>query len=654
MKGIDTTYNDSKSFVYTPKSSQLFRHLFEILPVAVYTCDRNGVIDFYNKAAVELWGREPEPGKDLWSGSWKIFSSEGEPIPHDKCPMARVIQLGQEIEDTEIIFERPDGTRRFILPHPKLFFDEMGNIDGAINMLEDVTEKKAVAEKAAMLGAIVRSSNAAIISKTLNGIVTSWNPSAQQIFGYTPEEMIGQPIIKLIPHDLYHEEEMILGKLNRGEMIEYMETTRITKFGNLIDVSLTVSPVKDEKGKIIGVSKIARDITSIKQNEKMIGEANEKFRMAVEATNLGTWEYNILDQELIWSGETKKIFGLSDDDLVDYTSFLKHIHPDDYDSVSKEVEKALNPSGSGSYDLQFRIKKKNGNTRWVRSQGKAYFNHQNVAERFIGTILDITDEKSKSEGLEQQVLERTLELKLMNKQLQRSNSDLAQFASVASHDLQEPLRKVQMYCNRILDFPNDKAVFDKFLPRIISASSRMAQLIKDVLHYAQIPDGTETMEEVDLNAVFENVVSDLEVVIREKKAHVTADLLPSIKGNEVQLRQLFANLINNSIKFSTRDPEIRVTSIILRKQEVLSKNKNIFEAPSYVELKFRDNGIGFEQKYAKQIFEIFQRLQDRTVYSGTGIGLAVCKKIVENHHGLITVVSEPGVGTTFTVLLPAI
>lgn len=652
MKAAGATYNDANLPVHSHDPEPPFRHLLEILPVPVYVCDRDGYITFYNKAAVELWGKEPRIGKDLWCGSWKIYTLDGDPVMLDSCPMAVALKEGREVEQSEIVIERPDGKRFTVLPHPKPFFDSGGKLLGAMNMLENITRRKEDEQKAAMLAAIVQSSNAAIISKTLNGIVTSWNSAAQEIFGYAPEEIIGQPIIKIIPHDRYHEEELILSKLSRGEMIEFMETKRITKYGNLIDISLTVSPVKDERGRIIGVSKIARDITHLKRSERMIREADEKFRMAVEATHLGTWEYNIPEQELIWSGETRKIFGFSENDPVDYSMFLTHLHPDDYNMVTFQVEKALNPSGDGNYDVTCRIRKKNGHVRWVRAQGKAYFNSQDMPERFIGTILDITEEKSKSEALEQLVSERTRELKLMNKQLQRSNSDLAQFASVASHDLQEPLRKVQMYGDRILESPNDKAVFDKFLPRIISASARMSQLIKDVLHYAQIPDGTEKMEVVDLNTVFENVVSDLEVSIREKNAVVSADFLPSIKGNETQLRQLFANLINNSVKFSEGSPQINITSAILRKSEALSRTKNIIEAPSYVELQFRDNGIGFEQKYADQVFEIFQRLQERGAYAGTGIGLAVCKKIVENHHGVISVTSEPGKGTTFTVLLP--
>lgn len=653
MTDQKSAYQAINTSVPHGNTDHIFRHLLNILPVAVYTCDKDGYIIYYNEYAAQMWGRQPQIGHDRWTGAYKLFTIDGNPLPFDECPMALAIKSRKETKKQEIIIERPDGTRLTLAPNPQRIFDENGILTGAVNTLFDVTRQRQDEEKAARLKLIIQFSNAAIISKTLTGIVTSWNPAAQKIFGYTAEEMIGEPIIKLIPHDLYHEEETILSKLRRGEIIEHMETTRITKDGRLIDISLTVSPVRDDSGKIIGVSKIARDITNAKRAERLIRESDERFRMAVEATNLGTWEYDPVAQDLSWSSECRKIYGISDHEKIEYSLFLKTIHRDDYNFVTNEIEKAMNPGGSGNYDVKFRIVRKNGTIRWIRSQGKVYFNNQHIAQRFIGTVLDITDDKVAKDQLELLVSERTEELKLMNKQLQRSNSDLAQFASVASHDLQEPLRKVQLYCDRILQSPGDPDVFEKFFPRIMSASARMSQLIKDVLHYAQISDATDQMTEIDLNTVFENVVSDLEVSIREKHAEVTADLLPAIRGNSIQLHQLFANLISNSIKFSSSNPLITVTSRILKKHEVTVKYKNIGEAHSYVELKFKDNGIGFEQKYAQEVFEIFARLQDRSIYSGTGIGLAVCKKIVENHHGLITVLSTPGEGTIFTILLPA-
>lgn len=626
--------------------------LLEILPVAIYTCDENGFITFYNKSAAVLWGREPTIGKDRWCGSLKMYSAEGVPLEQDNCPTAVLLRTRKQTDDEEIIIERPDGTRINVVPAPRLLFDEDGNVTGVVDMLVDVTRKKADEEKAATLAAVVQSSSAAIISKTLSGIVTSWNVAAQNIFGYAPEEIIGEPIIKLIPHDLYHEEEVILERIGRGEVIDHLETKRITKEGRVIDVSLTVSPVKDANGRIIGVSKIARDITKVKEAERLLREGDERFRMAVEATKLGTWEYDLLTQDLRWSGECRKIYGFSEEEVVDYQVFLKHLHPDDYNYVTKDIEQALDPNGAGSYDITFRIITKKGQVRWIRSQGKVYFNEKKIGERFIGTVLDITEERDAKEELERLVTARTHALKVMNKQLQRSNADLAQFASVASHDLQEPLRKVQMYCDLILQHRSEEQVFDKYFPRIIAASSRMSQLIKDVLEYAQMAEKPEEIRQVDLNEVFETVVSDFEVAIKEKNADIKADHLPSIKGNPVQLRQLFSNLISNSIKFSAGRPAIRIHCKLLDGEDVSQQQKDTHDATSYVELKFEDNGIGFDQKFAQQVFEIFQRLENRSAYSGTGIGLAICKKIVENHHGTISVESIQGSGTTFRIILP--
>jgi PAS domain S-box-containing protein len=631
-----------------------FRPLLESLPVAIYTCDINGYITFFNSEAVRLWGRRPEIGKDLWCGSWKIFRPDGSPMPLDQCPMALVLTTGEEIKNQEIIIERPDGTRINVIPYPRALYNDAGEAYGAVNMLHDVTKQKHVEEKAARLTAVVQSSVAAIISKTLEGIITSWNPAAERIFGYTQEEMIGKPIINLIPHDKLDEETMILDMLSRGESIEHFETKRITKDKKLIDISLTISPVRDEKGEIIGASKIARDITQLKESERRMNESHARLTMAIEATRLGTWEYEPLTQELTWSRECRKIYDIPDDMQVNYGLFNRLIWKEDSRFVRESIEKAMSPQGDGTYDIQFRIVRySDGEMRWVRSQGKVYFDHTNVPEKFIGTVLDITEERNITEQLEQLVLQRTEALEKMNEQLQRSNAELAQFASVASHDLQEPLRKVQMYSDRILNDPSDPELFRKFFPKIISASSRMSQLIKDILHYAEIGEADEEFEEVNLNDVFDNIITDYELKMKERNAVIELKSLPVIKGIPAQIQQLFSNLVSNSLKFSIRDPFIRVESNILHSLPATEEMKNVKKSAFYHEISVSDNGIGFEQEYAFRVFEIFQRLEGKDKYTGTGIGLAVCKKIVENHHGVITVNSEPAIGTTFRVILPA-
>lgn len=242
-------------------------------------------------------------------------------------------------------------------------------------------------------------------------------------------------------------------------------------------------------------------------------------------------------------------------------------------------------------------------------------------------------------------------LKQVNKQLEKSNLDLEQFAFVASHDLQEPLRKIQTFSQLAERSLDDKEATKKYLSKIISSAARMTDLIKAVLNYSRLSNEKGQFELVDLNEVVENIKTDLELTIIEKKAVIHADKLPALKGNLLQLNQLFLNLISNSIKFSKRNPEITISASVINKNQpkaIDGLNGN----GKYVQLIFKDNGIGFEQQYAEKIFSVFQRLHGKQEYPGTGIGLALCKKIIDNHHGQISVSSEPGKGTAFKILLP--
>lgn len=259
-----------------------YRQLLEALPAAVYTTDTNGKITFYNQAAVDFSGREPRLGSDEWCISWRLYESDGTPLPHDQCPMAVALKERRPVLGAEAIAERPDGSRGRFLPYPTPVFDRHGQMTGAINMLVDITERRMNELEAARLAAIVASSDDAIVGKTLQGIVTSWNAGATRIFGHTEEEMVGQHITKIIPRELWPEEEGILAKVCRGEHIDHFETVRVAKDGRRIDVSLTVSPIRDGSGKLIGASKVGRDITERKHAEKvqelLISELNHRVK----------------------------------------------------------------------------------------------------------------------------------------------------------------------------------------------------------------------------------------------------------------------------------------------------------------------------------------------------------------------------------------
>jgi PAS domain S-box-containing protein len=255
--------------------------LLDALPVAVYMTDAKGNITYFNDAAAELWGRRPKPGEQ-WCGSWRLFWPDGRPMRHDECPMAVTLRTGEPVRGVEAVAERPDGTRIVFVPYPSVVRDESGEIVGAINLLMDVSDRMKSDLASARLAAIVQSSDDVIVSKTLEGRVTSWNASATRIFGYEPEEMIGEPILKIIPHELLSEETEILAKIRRGERIDHYETVRLTKDGRRLNVSLTVSPVRDRMGNIVGISKVARDITERKRAEDLqrllLGELNHRVK----------------------------------------------------------------------------------------------------------------------------------------------------------------------------------------------------------------------------------------------------------------------------------------------------------------------------------------------------------------------------------------
>jgi len=245
------------------------RRLLDALPAALYVTDAEGRITYFNDAAAQLWGCRPRLHTDQWCGSWRLFRSDGAPLPHDQCPMAVTLKQGTPCRG-EAVAERPDGTRVPFMAFPTPFYDRSGTLVGAENVLVDVSEHQRAERVTRRLAAIIESSDDAIVSKDLNGIIETWNKGAERLFGYVAEEVIGKSITIIIPLERRHEEVSILDRIRRGEPIDHFETQRRRKDGSLVDISLSISPVTDETGKIIGASKIARDITEQKRREQQI------------------------------------------------------------------------------------------------------------------------------------------------------------------------------------------------------------------------------------------------------------------------------------------------------------------------------------------------------------------------------------------------
>ncbi len=377
-EGVETFANVLPS----TRNEYYYQQLIQALPVAIYTCNAQGFISFFNDAAASLWGRVPELGTDLWCGSWKIFQADGTPVPLDECPMALTLKEGRSIRGVEIVVERPDGVRRNILPHPDPMFNEHGDLIGAVNMLVDITEHK-------------------------------------------------------------------------------------------------------------------------------------------------------------------------------------------------------------------------------------------------------------------QTKEANLSLKQYNDQLE-------QFAYAASHDLQEPLRKIQVFSNLLLERNQEQLDEQgkKYLTKISQSTTRMNSIVQDLLEYSKETKSFDQFTPIDLNVIIEDIKSDLELMISNKEALIRHDRLPVIKGVSSQINRLFYNLIQNALKFS-KPGMAPVINISVSNNFITNNDKSFFEVT------VSDNGIGFDQKYTDRIFHLFQRLNERALYDGNGIGLSLCKKIVEMHRGQISAQSEAGKGASFSIQFPA-
>lgn len=259
--------------------------------------------------------------------------------------------------------------------------------------------------------------------------------------------------------------------------------------------------------------------------------------------------------------------------------------------------------------------------------------------------------KEAEENLERKVAERTIELLHKNKELEFSNHELQQFTWVVSHDLKEPLRKIEIFTKIIKEkyLKDEEKAFD-YAERTIGSAERMAKLINDLMDYSRL-SSIVLPEKIDLSDIIQEVLSDLEYVIDEKKAIVKLDIFPVLNGVPSQLRQVFQNLIGNALKFSREgtQPLIEINS-----ETISDRDFESAASPNghFCRITVKDNGIGFDERYLDKIFVIFQSLNDRSQYEGTGIGLAIAKKIIEKHNGLITAKSEPGMGSSFIIILP--
>ncbi|MCF0040177.1 PAS domain-containing sensor histidine kinase [Dyadobacter fanqingshengii] len=554
--------------------------------------------------------------------------------------------------------------------------EDSGEISGIIVVATEVTQQVLAKQRLErsenqFRTLVTQSQFAKAILKGPEFVISIANESMlKNLWGRELYEVLGQRLFDVFPEL----ETQNLGKILRdayqsGKLYRDNEAAIVINGNDGLKehyVDFQYAPIFETDDEVSGIMISLNDVTDKVTFRKQILEAAERLSLATDGTQLATWDLDLNTKHIIYSGRLAAIFGFEETKVLTHQQMRDFLHPDDRKAVvEKAFEMALQ---TGNYYYEARIIHPDNSIHWIRTQGKILYDDHHRPHRMLGTMMDITDRKEDelalkisedkyrtlADELESQVQLRTKELTVANSELVKTNMELAQFAYVASHDLQEPLRKIQTFATRILETENDNLTErgKDYFRRMQASSTRMQQLIVDLLAFSRANAVEKHFEKIDLNVVLQNVTEQLGDMILQTDARIVSDDLPVWNIIEYQFEQLFTNLIANAIKFTKpgTSPVITIRSGVIPGELIPQQDAEAYLTYQY--LSFSDNGIGFDPQFKDRIFQVFQRLHNRSAYEGTGIGLAICKKIVENHKGLIDAIGKPGIGSTFIVYLP--
>ena len=473
------------------------------------------------------------------------------------------------------------------------------------------------------------------------------------VLGYTPADVaaMNYTLAPVMVHDdldsLAAQLSADFDQLSEEHSMEFMIQFRHKK-GNICNLRNRASVMTrhpDGRNQLVVV--VAEDITKTTEREKKIQQQQYQLSEAEKIFEYGSWEWDCSKDYIHWSTGMFKLTGIPETDYADgcVPRFLYDslIHPQDLPLVLTNFEAAFVHQKEG-YEVAHRLTDNQQNLKYFLVKTKLSYGQNGQLTHVVGVTADVTQLENYKRELERQV-----------KDLNKSNHDLEQFAYVASHDLQEPLRKIISFGER-LDKKYKHQLGEEgafFIDRMAKAAYRMNVLINDLLAYSRVSRQAELLQKVDLNDVLAHILNDLELIIQEKQALVHCPNLPTIQGRPALFYQLFQNLLTNALKFTkpNRPPTVTIESRLATKNELAQ----FFEEPTdttYHRISITDDGIGFEDQYSEKIFALFQRLHGRAEYDGTGLGLAICRKIVEKHHGHISAHGHFGKGAEFVVYLP--
>jgi two-component system, chemotaxis family, CheB/CheR fusion protein len=596
----------------------------------ICSIDERGRFRKVSAASKDIWGYEPEELKG------KYFIQY---VHKDDLLLTRKATLqirgGVEMKNFENRFVRKDGT---IIP--LVWSSKWDEADKRFYCIaRDATEKKA-SETA------LKASEEKYKLLFYNNPFPLWiydvdtlrfievNEAAVAHYGYTREEFMLMTL-----HDIRPPEEIEKLNASQNEDDDYVPGNKgywihQKKNGEVIHVEITAHFIDFEgrKTKLV----LANDRTQQIIGQKELIKSNERYSFLSKATFDAVWDWDIKNNTLQWNEGIKTLFNyerVEDTEKMDW--WINNIHPEDKERVTKKLEEHIKQHDPNWQD-EYRFRAADGSYKYVLDRGFTVYDERKNPVRMIGAMQDLTERINNELILKQ--LNASLEKRAS--ELAESNAELERFAYVASHDLQEPLRMVTSFLQLIEKRYKEKldAKAHEYIHFAVDGAERMKRLILDLLEYSRVNSSQHEVDEVDLNSIMDDVLLTYNSTLEETDGQLTKVELPVVKGSKIQIQQLFQNVVGNAIKYrSNKPPQINIS---------------YKDVGSFYRFSISDNGIGIDPRFFHKIFIIFQRLHNREQYSGTGIGLAICKKIVDKHGGKIWVESEPGKGSTFYFTLP--
>jgi two-component system cell cycle sensor histidine kinase/response regulator CckA len=609
------------------RSEQELSDFFENASIPMHWVGLDGTILRVNQAELDLLGLK----RDDYVGRNIVEFHEDRSAIDD---ILRRLSGGEVLHNYPARLRCKDGSIKQVLIDSSAYF-EGGRFVHTRCFTRDVTAQRGAEEATERLAAIVASSADAIVGKTLDGIVTNWNAAAERIFGYSEKEMVGQSIFILIPEELHEAERLMLEQIRQAQVVEFSETDRIRKDGRRIHIAVSVSPIRDAQGRVIGASSIKRDITEQKHAQEALAQSQERLQLALRAARMGTWRWEVTTNALSWDDGLHQLYGLGPEQSVtNYEQFLERVHEADRGSVREAVAHAI--EGNGELDYEFRIVMPDGRVRWLADQGRVARDPGGRPLYMTGVSLDVTDRKQVEERL---------------RQAQRMES-VGQLAGGIAHEANNMMSVVLGCADYVLQRSDLPEPVRQDVDQIWRAAKRTAGITQQLLAFSRRQ--VLQPQVLDLNAT----VRDLEPILsralgesRGLRMHLAPTLGP-VRADPGQLEQVLLNLTLNA-----RDAmgdggrlTIETMNVVLDEAYVAAKPVETLQSGDYAALVVTDTGHGMDRATLGRIFEPF--FTTKEVGQGTGLGLSTVYGIVKQSGGFIWVYSEPGLGTTFKLYFP--